>query len=184
MRVRREDSTVKSGVGQWQWRGETPETVCLPPWGLPEPLLLVPVSAGPGPAPRSPGLHWRDLLTGLRVCSCWGCAIYQGGRAYYFYIRGTNSPFPGKSVSDKNKWAVLFLLLREKLARGTGKPLLSLVRGSVRAGWEQSPPLLVPEVAGEGDSRPKMGGRRVVLPFCARDCLPLLTPPFPWGPCV
>lgn len=121
---------------------------------------------------------------GLRVCSCWGCAIYQGGRPYYFYIRETNSPFPGKSVSDKNKWAVLFLLLREKLAQGMGKPLLSLVSGSVRACWEQLPPLLVPDVVGEGDSRPKMGGRRVVPPFCARDCLSLLTPPFPGGPCA
>lgn len=34
MRVRREDSTEKSGVGQWQWQGETPETVSLPPLGL------------------------------------------------------------------------------------------------------------------------------------------------------
>lgn len=71
-----------------------------------------------------------------------GCATYGGGQAYYLYIRGTNSPFPGKSVSDKNKWAVLFLLPRGAGTRGWETALLSLwlvgvsgLAGSSHLGW-------------------------------------------------
>lgn len=76
-----------------------------------------------------------------------GCATYGRGQAYYLYIRGTNSPFPGKSVSDKNKWAVLFLLSRGAGTRGWGTALLSAWLVGVSG---LAPLLLIPGAVGEG----------------------------------
>lgn len=77
---------------------------------------------GPIPATRLFIISEEGFLTVLCLYLCRGCAICQGGQAYYLNVRGTNSPFPRKSVRDKNKWAVLFLLLREAGTQD-GEPL-------------------------------------------------------------
>lgn len=116
-----------------------------PPWGR---------KAQPAPwfLPRS--RSWSqaavgEACSGSVACLCWAHAICQGARAYYPYIRGANSPFSRKSVSDKNKWAILFLLLREEGMKGGGSLCV------LSSQWECQGCLRAPSTA----SVPSAGGR-------------------------